>query len=77
MRGLWDQIVNRSEDYQWSSAQGHGKVAADPVLSQECHIVKEIKDWSKYLRENQYPGSDPTLPKILRRVYITTVIDDW
>jgi len=45
--------VKRAEDYQWSSARGHGKVGAEPVLSRDCYIVKEVKDWSKYLREKE------------------------
>ena len=28
-------------------------MAAEPVLSQDCYIVKEVKDWSKYLREKE------------------------
>ena len=47
------QIVKRAEDYPWSSAGGHGRVAAEPVLSQDCYLFKEVKDWSKYLREQE------------------------
>jgi putative transposase len=45
--------VKRAEEYRWSSAGGHGERVSDPVLSQDCHIVKQIKDWSGYLREKE------------------------
>jgi putative transposase len=47
------QIVKRAEDYRWSSARDRGKVSAGSVLSQDCYLVKEIRDWSKYLREKE------------------------
>jgi putative transposase len=47
------QIVKRAEDYRWSSARERGKVLAGSVLSQDCYLVKEIKDWSKYLRQEE------------------------
>lgn len=45
------RIVERAEEYKWSSAKSRVKKKTDPVLSEGCHIVEEIKDWASYLRE--------------------------
>ena len=47
------QIVKKPEEYQWSSASSHLKKKTDPLLSGNCYIVREIKDWSAYLREKE------------------------
>lgn len=47
------RIAGRAEQYRWSSAGAHVKKTADPVLSGDCYLVKEIKDWSAYLREKE------------------------
>ncbi len=45
------RIVRKAEQYRWSSARAHVRGEADPVLAEDCYLVKRIKDWSKYLRE--------------------------
>ena len=47
------QIVRRAEKYQWSSARSHVKKLPDPVISGDCYLTKEIKDWPAYLREKE------------------------
>jgi hypothetical protein len=42
-----------AEEYKWSSAKSHVKKKTDPVLSEGCYIVEEIKDWASYLREKE------------------------
>jgi len=44
------RIVRKAEQYRWSSARAHVRGEADPVLAEECYLVKRIKDWSEYLR---------------------------
>jgi len=46
-------IVKKAEDYKWSSAQSHVKGERDIVLSNDCYVLKKIKDWSAYLREKE------------------------
>ncbi len=57
------QIVRKAEQYQWSSARAHVKKRTDPILSEDCYIVEEIKDWSAYLREKE----DSSLVNELRK----------
>ncbi|MDA8088922.1 MAG: transposase [Actinomycetota bacterium] len=45
------QIVRKAEKYQWSSARSHVMKVVDPVISKDCYLIKEIKDWPAYLRE--------------------------
>ena len=47
------QIVRKAEQYRWSSASSHAKKKTDPILSGNCYIVKEIEDWTAYLREKE------------------------
>jgi len=44
-------IVKKAEDYKWSSARSHVKGKTDPILSNDCYVLKKIKDWSAYLKE--------------------------
>lgn len=43
-------MVKRAEDYWWSSARAHVRRRKDPLLS-DFYLVKEIKDWGRYLTE--------------------------
>jgi len=43
-------IVKKAEDYRWSSARSHIRKAKDPLLS-DFYLMREIKDWRKYLAE--------------------------
>jgi len=47
------RMVKKAEDYKWSSAQSHVKGERDIVLSNDCYVLKKIKDWSAYLREKE------------------------
>jgi len=46
-------IVKKAEDYKWSSAKSHVKGKSDPVQSNDCYVLKKIKDWSAYLKEKE------------------------
>ena len=46
-------IVKSPEHYRWSSARGHVGKVTDPVLSYDCHLEKEIKDWLEYLKQEE------------------------
>ncbi|MDA8085275.1 MAG: hypothetical protein M0Z75_01095 [Nitrospiraceae bacterium] len=43
--------MRKAERYQWSSARCHVEKTSDPVISGDCYLVKEIRDWPVYLRE--------------------------
>ncbi|MBU2599286.1 transposase, partial [bacterium] len=42
-------LVERAEDYPWSSALSHVKGITDSLLSNDLPLVKEIVDWKGYL----------------------------
>jgi putative transposase len=44
------KIVNRAEDYYWSSARSHVFGEKDDLLS-DFYLISEIPDWVSYLRE--------------------------
>jgi len=44
------KLVEKAEEYQWSSARSHVYRQFDPVLN-DFHLLEEIKDWSSYLNE--------------------------
>jgi putative transposase len=43
------KLVERAEDYLWSSARAHVMGELDPVLSDGCFLTSEIRDWHAYL----------------------------
>ncbi|MBU0899935.1 transposase [bacterium] len=45
-------LVERAEDYPWSSALSHVKGITDSLLSNDLPLVKEIVDWKGYLSCN-------------------------
>jgi putative transposase len=47
-------VVKNAEDYQWSSARGHitGNFD-DAIVSNNCYLLREVKDWRRYLRERE------------------------
>jgi putative transposase len=55
-------IVERAEDYPWSSARAHCRGTYDPVLASSRPLPGYIKDWSQWLRE----GIDPREAEELR-----------
>jgi putative transposase len=42
-------LVERAEDYLWSSALSHARTMSNPVLSDDLPLLKEIEDWREYL----------------------------
>jgi len=54
------RIVERAEDYTWSSARHHVLGESDPVVMDGCFLNSEIKDWRTYLVEK---GDDPILTR--------------
>jgi len=42
-------LVERAEDYLWSSALSHAQTMSDPVLSDDLPLLTEIEDWREYL----------------------------
>lgn len=44
-------VVDSPDEYRWSSVRGHVNRGSDPILSEDCHLVKEIRDWLEYLKK--------------------------
>jgi REP-associated tyrosine transposase len=42
-------LVKRAEDYLWSSAAAHCGLRDDILLSGDCPLVREIRNWSEWL----------------------------
>ena len=42
-------LVDKSEDYPWSSALSHITGVNNPILSDDLFLLKEIPDWRRYL----------------------------
>lgn len=45
------KIVEKPQDYKWSSARSHIEKEADTVLSGDCYLTEQIQDWLLYLEE--------------------------
>jgi putative transposase len=45
------KIVKRADDYLWSSARSHVYKEANPILEDECYLIKNTDDWLAYLME--------------------------
>jgi len=43
-------IVRNPKNYRWSSVHGHLFKHSDTVLAEDCHLEREIQDWSVYLK---------------------------
>jgi putative transposase len=54
-------LVERAEDYPWSSAQSHISGDCGPVLAKDCDLEKQIQNWRSYLVEE---GDQAVLNKI-------------
>ncbi len=46
-------IATTPQDYPWCSAKAHVTGTHDPVLSGRCFLTETVKDWTKYLGEDQ------------------------
>ncbi len=44
-------VVDRPDEYRWSSVRGHINRGSDPILSEDCHLVEETRDWLECLKE--------------------------
>jgi len=55
-------IVKKPHEYRWSSARAHVSGDSDFVLTNDCYLVEEIKDWLSYLMEKD----DKTLIENIR-----------
>jgi len=56
------KIVDRAEDYLWSSARSHVAKVEDSILS-DFYLTKEIEDWKAFLRQ----GDEESDLKLIRR----------
>ena len=54
-------IVTRAEDYPWSSAAAHCALREDMLLSGNCPIVAEIRNWSEWLRSEDSNATDDVI----------------
>lgn len=54
-------LVERGEDYPWSSALSHVGRINNPILSNDLPLLKEIPDWRQYLSA---PDEEVTLKQI-------------
>jgi len=58
-------LVERAEDYPWSSARHHVLGDPDPVIMDGCFLNGEIRDWRAYLAAK---GDDPILTRTWRNL---------
>ena len=59
------RIVDRAEDYPWSSAQGHASGRPDPLLTDGRFLPDDIFDWSAYLAGN---GDELVIRRVRERL---------
>ena len=50
-------VVERAEEYPWSSAAGHCGRREDPLLSGNLEWSDQITDWSAWLAEEEDPAT--------------------
>ena len=51
-------MARLAEEYLWSSAAAHCGLRDDPVLSGDCPLVTDIKNWSEWLKIENPNGFD-------------------
>jgi putative transposase len=56
-------MVKRAEDYLWSGAASHCGLRDDLLLSGECPLVSQIRNWSEWVNS----GVDGELTDLIRR----------
>src|SRR5262249_11157843 len=59
-------MVVLAEDYLWSSAATHCGLRDDILLSGDCPLVKEVKDWSEWLKIDNPLGADDLIRRHTR-----------
>ncbi len=57
------KIIKEPHEYRWSSAKAHVYKGIDHILTNDCYLVREIKNWLLYLMEKE----DKTLIDNIRR----------
>ncbi|TAN41610.1 MAG: transposase [Nitrospirae bacterium] len=55
------KMVDKAEDYLWSSAVSHLYKKSDPVLTDDCYLADNIRDWRMYLNEKENSVMTDTL----------------
>jgi putative transposase len=58
-------LVEKAEDYAWSSAWSHVSGKLNPVLADNCYLQRDIQDWRAYLAAR---GDQPILNRIWQRL---------
>jgi putative transposase len=46
-------LVASPEQYPWSSAKSHITGTFDPALSGQCFLAETVKDWGRYLKDDE------------------------
>ncbi|MCE5241175.1 transposase [bacterium] len=49
-------LVERAEDFAWSSARPHCGLRRDPVLAPDLPLLELVSDWRDWLRTEEDPG---------------------
>ena len=49
------KMIDKPEEYKWSSAGSHVDKHPDSVLAEGCYLTEIITDWREYLQENEDP----------------------
>ncbi len=60
-------MVKYAEEYSWSSAKEHLEKNNDDILTHDCYLESDIKDWPAYLKETD----DNILVESIRRNSMT------
>jgi putative transposase len=55
------KIVEKPQDYKWSSARSRVYKEKDPVLLGDCYLTEQIQDWLGYLEEKEDEGMNNTI----------------
>ena len=48
-------MVERAQDYPWSSARAHCLAKVDPMLDPDCPLHLELQNWSSWLNAQEDP----------------------
>jgi putative transposase len=57
-------LVEKAEDYPWSSAAGHMHTRENPILSKDMPLLKMIPDWREFLMEEMEEEESSIVDKI-------------
>lgn len=60
------RMVAAAEEYPWCSAKAHVTGAHDRILSGHCFMTETVKDWAKYLGEDQDREATDSIIKATR-----------